>query len=187
MIPAMNATKIVSRLFVACSISKIINDPGSLLVVNRSSVAVCVVALSAVASAQTRLKTYSDVMKTLMEGKTVKVAVDYKKTQLFFDGKEEKAPDAQGGLTIGNWENFAKGVIRNEKAYLAFSETHLIGHPRHGYVHNYVRFRVYEDGNVEITARYLKTGTYEVVMDEVFKGKISSGKDEFGVSFFAVK
>jgi NADPH:quinone reductase-like Zn-dependent oxidoreductase len=142
------------------------------------------IALSVLSSAQVRLKTYQDVLKSLMEGKPVRVAVDYKKTQLFYEGKEEKAPDAQGGLTIGNWENFAKGVIRNDKAYIAFSETHLITHPKHGYVNNYVRFRVYEDGTVEITARYLKTGTYEVVMDETFKSKISSGKDEFGVSFF---
>lgn len=154
---------------------------------NRALLSAGVFCLALIGHAQSRLKNYADVMKALMEGKTVRVAVDYKKTQLFFDGKEEKAPDAQGGLVIGNWENFAKGVVRNNKAYLAFSETHLISHPRHGYVHNYVRFRVYEDNTVEITARYLKTGSYEVVMDEVFKGKISGGKDSEGISFFAVK
>jgi hypothetical protein len=157
------------------------------LVVNRVAFSFLVLLLSVSTFAQNRLKSYQDLMKVLMEGKSVRVAVDYKKTQLFYDGKEEKAPDAQGGMVIGSWENFAKGVVRNDKAYLAFSETHLISHPKHGYVHNYVRFRVYEDGNVEITARYLKTGTYEVVMDEIFRGKISGGKDDLGVSFFATK
>lgn len=143
--------------------------------------------VATISTAQQRLKSHESILNELMSGRSIRVAVDYKKTKLFIDGKEEKAPDAQGGLEIGNWENFGKGVVRNDQAYLAFSETHLIGHPRYGYVNNYVRFRVYADGAVEITARYLKTGTNEVLMDEIFRGKISNGKDNEGVSFFKVK
>lgn len=148
---------------------------------------VVVLAVAPLGFAQKRLVNHDSILKCLMSGQTVKVAVDYKKTKLIVEGKEETAPDAQGGLTIGNWENFAKGVVRNDQAYLAFSETHLIGHPRYGYVNNYVRFRVYADGSVEITARYLKTGSNEIVMDETFRGKISNGKDSEGISFFQAK
>jgi hypothetical protein len=87
-------------------------------------------------------------------------------------------------MAIGAWEQFAKGVVRNDKAYIAFSHTNLIAHPRYGHVHNYVRFRVYEDNSIEITARYLDAVTYKVVMDETFKGNVSKGKDTEGVSFY---
>ena len=50
---------------------------------------------------------------------------------------------------------------------------------------NYVRVRVYEDGEVEVTARYLKGAGHEIVMDETFKGRFSDGDDENGASFFS--
>jgi hypothetical protein len=60
----------------------------------------------------------------------------------------------------------------------------LISHPRYGYVLNYVKLRIADDDTVEIIARYLKPGTYEVVMDETFRGALSDGKTEKGVACF---
>ena len=136
--------------------------------------------------AQQRLKNYDELIRALTSGKAVRALAHYRKMTLIVDGKEEKeSVDAIGGVNIDAWEQFAKGVVRNDKAYVAFSHTNLIAHPRYGHVHNYVRFRVYEDGAVEITARYLDATSYKVVMDETFRGKISDGKDKEGVSFFA--
>ncbi|HRF60727.1 MAG TPA: VirK family protein [Fimbriimonadaceae bacterium] len=131
-----------------------------------------------------RLTTFPAMMDALKQGKVVHLVVEYAKCKLKVDGEEVKAPDAIGGMKLETWEYFAKGVIRNDRAYVASSETVLIAHPRHGHVFNYVRVRLYEDGKVEITARYLKTGTYEVVMDETFTGEISGGKDDKAVSLF---
>ncbi|MCU0317049.1 MAG: hypothetical protein MUC92_10700 [Fimbriimonadaceae bacterium] len=141
--------------------------------------------ISALASGQTRLANYSEFYQSLMKGQSVRVVVEYAKTQLTFDGEEVPAPDATGGMVLESWEWFAKGVVRNDRAYVASSKTVLIDHPRYGYVNNYVRFRIYEDGEVEITARYLETGTNKVLMHEVFKGKISDGKDKNGVHLFS--
>ncbi len=144
--------------------------------------AVCaLVALSAPA----RLSSYADVKRHLMAGGDVRVVIEYKKTSLTVEGKEEPAPDAVGGMTLDAYETFAKGVVRNEKEYLATSHTALIGHPRHGHVYNYVRLRLYEDGSAELTARYLKPTTFEIVMDETFRGRLSDGKDGHGVHMFA--
>jgi hypothetical protein len=44
--------------------------------------------------------------------------------------------------------------------------------------------RIYEDDNVEITARYLNPTTYLILMDETFYGKISAGDDGNAVCFF---
>lgn len=154
----------------------------------KQSVAFAMVALASFAAAgTTRLSSYSSLITNLDRGETVKVVLRYKDMTLLVDGKEEAAPDAVGGMTIHNWERFAKGVVRNEKEYIAISETQLIAHPRYGHVWNYVRLRIYEDGNVEITARYLTPTDFKVVMDETFKSKISDGKDKFGVHLFTAK
>ncbi|MEI7577628.1 MAG: VirK family protein [Armatimonadota bacterium] len=150
----------------------------------RSIVIVTLLSTTAFAAAQQRISNYADLFKSLKAGKQVRVVAEYKKMKLFSDGKEEESVDATGGLTVGAWEQFAKGVVRNDKAYIGFSQTNLIAHPRYGHVHNYVRFRIFEDNSIEITARYLEASTYKVVMDETFKGKLSNGKDVEGVSFY---
>jgi hypothetical protein len=142
-------------------------------------------ALGILAAPPQRLATYDDLMSAALQGRQIRAVIDYSKTVMVIDGKEEKAPAAIGGMTFMNWEQFAPGVVRNKLAYLVSSETHLISHPRHGHVFNYVRLRIYSDGKVEITAQYLKNGALEIVMDETFKGSLSSGKDSHGVSLFA--
>jgi len=131
-----------------------------------------------------RLPTYTELMDALTEGRTVKVIIRYAKCNLLADGREEPAPDAVGGMEFAAWEQFARGVVRNDKAYLSTSQTVLIAHPRYGHVLNYVRLRLYEDGAAQITARYLKPDTYEVVMDETFTGRLSDGEDDNGVNCF---
>ncbi len=140
--------------------------------------------LAAVALAPSRLNSFEDVLSALKAGNEVKVVVDYSKTLLFLGDDVVPAPKAIGGMKIDSWEWFDRGVVKNEKAYIATSKTVLIAHPSYGTVHNYVRFRIYEDNLVEITARYLATKDYEILMDESFQGKISNGKDEQGISFF---
>jgi hypothetical protein len=135
--------------------------------------------------AQQRLLSFDDLLSALANGKNVRVVIHYAKCQLVIDSVEQKAPDAIGGMDLSTFEYFAPGVVHPTKGYLASSKAVLIHHPRHGYVQNYVRLRAYDDGTVEITARYLVPGTMEVVMDETFHGRLSAGNDDEGVSFFA--
>jgi hypothetical protein len=131
-----------------------------------------------------RANTYHTLMESLQNGQQIRLVMHYALCQLRVEGEAVPAPDAIGGMEIRTWEHFARGVIRNERAFVSTSETALIAHPRHGHVFNYVRVRIYEDSSVEITARYLKTGSYDIVMDETFSGKLSSGKDKNGVHAF---
>jgi hypothetical protein len=152
----------------------------------RVAAALVLFSVAAVSHAADRLKNYPDLYKALTNGREVRVVLNYLKMDLIIDGKKEpKSVDAVGGMQIGSWERFAKGVVRNDQEYIATSATNLIAHPRYGHVYNYVRLRIYLDGTVEVTARYLTPTDYKVVMDETFKGSISNGKDENAVSFFA--
>jgi hypothetical protein len=137
------------------------------------------------ARAAERLTDFPALMRALTGGQAVRIVLDYGKMTLLVDGQETPSPKAIGGMEFKAWEHFAKGVVRNERAYVVSSHTVLIEIPRLGYVQNYVRVRVYEDGEVEVTARYLKGPDHEVVMDETFKGRISDGDDENGASFFS--
>lgn len=137
------------------------------------------------ASAASRpLESYASLVRALDEGASVRAVLHYAQMTLTVDGKEVPAPDAVGGMPLTEWERFAAGVVRNPKAYVAASETVLIAHPRYGHVLNYVRLRIYEDGAVEVTARYLMPTTYEVVMDETFRGRIAGRDKKGGVRLF---
>ena len=123
-------------------------------------------------------------MTALERGEEVRAVIHYAKCRLVTDSTEEKSPDAIGGMSLQTFEYFAPMTIRNPKAFVTSSETILINHPQRGYVHNYIKIKIFDDNNVEITARYLTPGTLDVVMDETFFGKISDGEDENGISFF---
>jgi hypothetical protein len=140
-----------------------------------------------VSSSQTQpkqLKSFEELMASLKSGHSVRSVIYYAKCKLMADSEEVKAPDAIGGMELKTFEFFAPGAVHNAKGFLSASETVLISHPRYGYVQNYVKMKIIDDGKIEIIARYLRPGTLEVVMDEVFYGKISDGRDDGGVWLF---
>ena len=146
---------------------------------------VLLVCFTVTAGAKTvRLATFEAMMKAMEGGEHVRVVIHYAKCKLMVEGKEETAPNAIGGMELKTWEYFGKGVIRNDKAFVTASESVLINNPRLGYVINWVKVRIYDDKSVEIIARYLKPQTHEIVMDESFRGELSTGKDGKGVSCF---
>lgn len=151
----------------------------------RSVLLAALLLLALPARAAERLSDFPALMRALTAGEPVRIVLDYGKMKLLIDGEETPSPKAIGGMEFKAWEHFAKGVVRNERAYVVSSHTVLIEIPRLGYVQNYVRVRVYEDGEVEVTARYLKGADHEIVMDETFKGRISAGDDENGASLFS--
>ena len=127
---------------------------------------------------------FKDLLDALKSGRTVRVITDYSKCKTLIDGKEEKGPEVTGGMNINSFEYFARGSVKNERAFVSTSETPLIFHPRYGHVLNYVKIRFYEDNEIEITARYLDPKTYEIKMDETFYSTINDNNNAGGVSLF---
>lgn len=141
--------------------------------------------LTGALNAQDKLTAFSEVMESLTKGQSVRVVVHYAKCRLVVDSTDTPAPNAIGGTEITTFEYFAKGAVNNKRAFVTWSETVLINHPRRGFVNNYVKFRVYDDNTVEINARYLNPATLETVMNETFYGSIDDGTNNGGVVFFA--
>lgn len=126
------------------------------------------------AHSETLVASFASLMTTLKEGKEVRAVFHYAQCRLVIDGKENKSPDAVGGMAFGTFEYFAAGAVGNSKPSVTTSETVLISHPSRGYVYNYVKLKVYEDNAAEIVARYLNASTFEVVMDEIFYAQMST-------------
>lgn len=94
-------------------------------------------------------------------------------------------PDAVTGMIIDTYEYFAPVKEGSIKAFLAFSESKLIKNPMgKGFVYNYGKIRINEDNSAEITAMYIKPGSYRVIMEQHFRGRISIGNDEGGIFLF---
>lgn len=138
------------------------------------------------AFAQSRVEDFDSLMDHLTNGKAARAVFDYSKCILKIDDKEvDYVPNAIGGMAVDVYEYFAKGAVRNDRAYVVFSENKLIENPiGDGYVYNYAKVRVYEDGEVIIYVRYLDPVDYSVNMDESFHTRIKTTQNDAGASFF---
>ena len=130
-----------------------------------------------------RLASFEDVLKSLTGGDTVRVVIRYARCHP--QNSSSKVPDAIGGMPLEIFEHFAKGAAGNPQAYLAASHTVLIQHPRYGTVLNYARVSLFEDGSVEINARYLDPRSFKVKMDATYLGMLDDGANKGAASFFA--
>lgn len=141
--------------------------------------------VKAQADAPVRLPTFGTLMQALKAGKTVKGVYTY--SRCFIRSEDpatpaEPAPNAIGGNTFVTWEFFEKGMMGNANGFVSTSETVLITHRRYGYIYNYGRSKIFDNGNVELLIEYLDPKTFEVKMHEVIDCKMSPGG---GAAFFA--
>jgi len=131
------------------------------------------------------LKNFGELRAALEEGRRVRAVFQYKRMELFIEGKKSPdVPDAVGGMDVGAFEYFAAGAVGNPEGFLSFSHLQIIKHPKYGTVQNYVKVSVFESGRVRILAQYLAPGTFEVKMDEYFDSAINDGLNQAGASFF---
>ncbi|MFH1120568.1 MAG: VirK family protein [Bacteroidota bacterium] len=143
--------------------------------------------LSTALIAQTKqINSFDELITAVKCGGQVRMVIHYSKCELIADNeKQEKVPDAIGGMTLDIFEYFAPNSVKNKEAFLVASESKLIQNPKgEDYVFNYVKVRLNADGKVKITARYLKPETFKVLMDENFFGFINDGKNEGGVFLY---
>jgi len=138
---------------------------------------------------QKQLNSFEELMASLNSGKQVKMVMHYARCQLISDNEiEDKVPDAIGGMTIDVYEYFEKGAVRNDQAFVVFSESKLIQYPKgEGYVYNYVKVKITADNKVKITAEYLNPVNFSVMMTENFFTSINDGKNEGGVFLFVAQ
>ena len=129
-----------------------------------------------------RLCSFEELKQALFNGEEVRAVIHYGRCTMTVDGKEAPAPDAVGGLPIEVFEYFAPGSVKNDQAYLVFSAGTYINF--RGYKYNYVKFKVFEDNRVEVTAQYAKPVTFRVLMDETFTTTIANGRNQGALMLF---
>ena len=146
---------------------------------------VSLLAFSLLSAKKVQITTFNDLMKALNNGEHVRVIIHYGKSMLEREeGVREPGPEAIGGMSIETYEYFAAGLIR-KKASVVFSESSFIQSPfRDGYVYNYVRFRIFEDNSVQVTAQYIDVKTFEVKMNQNYYTEINNRKNNGGLFLF---
>ncbi|MFO0757045.1 MAG: hypothetical protein U0359_11180 [Byssovorax sp.] len=137
--------------------------------------------VTCVAPSPTQLTTYADVLATLKGGGHARVVLDYAKCSL----DNSPGPNALGAMSLDTFEWFGAKVVGNPKEYFAASETKLI-RLQSGFVNDYVRIRVFEDGSVDVEVKYVNPQTFAITVDELFKCKISDEKNALGATFFKI-
>ena len=133
-----------------------------------------------------RISGFNELMTTLNSGERVRVVIQYKLCKIP-DGQvvQSPPPDAITGMDIDTFEYFAPGAAHNNTAFVVFSTSKLIQNPKgKGFVYNYGKVRVTADNSVVVTAKYIRPGSYKVVMDETFLGKINDGTNGEGINLY---
>jgi len=135
-------------------------------------------ALGNSAFAQKQLKSFDALMDALNGGSPVRMTIYYGECRMEVDGKmEEKGIDAVGGMPVSVYEYFDKGVVYNKKAFVVASTSKLIANPLgKGFVYNYAKLKVYDDGEVQLLAEYVNPLTFEKEMSETFFTTLNDGK-----------
>lgn len=134
-----------------------------------------------------QIKSFNELMDALNRGERVRTVIHYAKCTLIRNNEmQEKSPDAVSGLDIDTYEYFARMAVRgNDKAFLVFSANHFIQNPiGMGYVYNYGKVRIDEDGKITITVTYVEPLTLEETMNQKFYTIINDGKNDGGVYFY---
>ena len=134
-----------------------------------------------------QIKSFDNLMDALNRGERVRCVIHYAKCTLIRNNElQDKSPEAVSGLDIDTYEYFARHVVRgNEKAFLVFSANHFIQNPiGRGYVYNYGKVRIDEEGKIIITVTYVEPLTLEETMNQKFYTDINDGKNNGGVYFY---
>lgn len=136
------------------------------------------------------LRTFPELLDALKSGRQVKGVYTYSKCFLRNETPNSteppvSAPNAIGGNTFQTWEYFAPMMMGNPNGFVSTSETVLVSHRKYGYIYNYGRTKVLDNGNVELLIEYLDAKTMEIKMHEIIDCRITNGTDEFGAAFYA--
>jgi hypothetical protein len=133
-----------------------------------------------------QLNNFDELMNALKSGNHINMVFYYAKCELISDNeKQEKIPDAVGGMKLDVFEYFAPNAVKNKEAFLVASESKLIQNPKgEDYVYNYVKVKIIADNKVKITARYVNPVNFKVQMDENFFGTINDGKNDGGIFLY---
>ncbi len=132
-----------------------------------------------------QVTSFEGLMEDLKKGENIRVVINYGDCKLISNNEEKTAPNATGGMSIGVWEYFAPMSIGNPNAFLVFSESKLINYG--GYIYNYAKVKIKDDGTVTVTAQYANSEDFEIEMDEKFFTTVNSGDEEGALFLYKQK
>lgn len=132
-----------------------------------------------------RVKTYSQLYRSLESGYEVRAVTDFNKCTVTPANSEAINGSAIGGF---NFTQFLKYQIKdsdgNTRDTIATSTSMLVSHPKFGHVYNYVRLRVFPDDSAEISSEIIDPKNFTALSQKIYRCQISNGEDKNGLSLF---
>lgn len=151
-------------------------------------IAACV--LSGTSQAQTvKLTSFQELKKALEAGQTLKVVIHFANCHAIgADKKTEASPGIVSGFTIGSFDFFPKNSARNSKGFISLASGYMNETlPGKGYMHNFLRLKIFEDGKVAITTSQINPLTFENDSWELYDAQMFNGEmNQAGVYIYDV-
>ena len=125
----------------------------------------------------------------LETGRTLKVIIHFGNCHAI--GTDKKAEDSPGivtGFTVGSFDFFPKNSARNSKEFISLVSGNMNETlPGKGYVYNFLRLKIFEDGKVAITTSQINPLTFENDSLGLYEAQMFAGEaEEAGVYIYDI-
>jgi len=125
-------------------------------------------------------------MKTLTAGEEIRVVIRYADCDREHPRNGfDSIPDIAASMHIETWEYFPRHSIRNDHAFVVFSDARLIGNPiGKGFVINYGKVRISDNDSAMVDARYLHPRSHRSLMYQRYRCRIDDGSGTQGIYLY---
>lgn len=125
------------------------------------------------------LLNYDDVKNALNDGNKLRIVMNYKGMNFYFNNTMEPSPDEKSGFDLNDYQYFARMAIGNPLEFIITSFSILVVHPTYGPIFDYGKIRMYETGKFELIVYFLNASNYNVIEYKSFNTTLDSGYVKF--------
>lgn len=125
------------------------------------------------------LLSYDEVKDALNNGNKLRIIMDYKGMNFYFNNTVEPSPDEKSGFDLNDYQYFARMAIGNPLEFIITSFTILVVHPTYGPIYDYGKIRMYENGKFELIVYFLNAADYKIIEYKSFNTTIDAGHVKF--------
>ncbi|CAF1004043.1 unnamed protein product [Brachionus calyciflorus] len=122
---------------------------------------------------------YEEVKQALNNGHKLRIVMDYKDMNFYFNDTLTPSPDEKSGFDLNDYQYFARNAIGNPKEFIITSFTIMVVHPRYGPIFDYGKIRMYEDEKFELIVYFLNAADYKVIEYKSFNTTLDAGHVRF--------
>lgn len=158
----------------------IVANFGLTIVLFISTITISVIILTSLSNEDRILKNYVEIRNSLDTGNNLRLIMDYKYMNYYFNGTKKESPDEKSGFDLSQYQFFARFEIGNPLEYIITSFNAFVFHPFYKSIFNYGKLRIYENDYFILESYFINPVNYSVIEYKTLNGTLPSK----GLSFF---